>query len=695
MPDLHTIKNSPDGPDGARRPIFIQAMWRTGSTYIWKKFRDQPQYRAYYQPLHEILMKPREEILAAHPESQRAALRHPPIEEFYFAEFPFTEGGGVEHFEKPLSYERYCLAEDAEDLALHRYISHLLTHATRYGQTPVLQFNRGLFRAGWLTRHFSPVNLLLLRRPANVWKSFLSFPDSFFVGGFCMILGQNRFRFPLSCLPAWTDIPRRVAATTDQEYAAYAPVRREQQSRLYPAFFDFYLLSTIHCAQYADCILDMDELAHNPAARQAATARLRQLGISISLDDCVLPSYPLRSPEEREWLAYEDFSRRFLRGTLPSELSIPREKLAAAESLLGPYFRDLLTDFTDRPAPSLLQTPAEAASRAHAQHESGLELFGEGQVEAAARAFGDSLAEEASCERWNDWATAQSALARPVLAELGYRQALRMDSTDQEATTNLGALLAMLGKDSEALPLLDRAGAAAPPESRAILTGLAADARQRLGLHVPAGSNGSARSTSPASLGQHAGLTVFLTGLSGAGKSTVATALLARLAEVDGRPVTLLDGDNARRLLSSELGFSREHRNLNIRRIGFVAAEVTRHGGTAICAPIAPFDRTRREVRDMIEPLGAFVLVYLSTPIEVCEERDPKGLYARARAGHIPFFTGISDPYEVPADADLMIDTTDITPEQTVNTIVAYLWQRGILAGHAVETLAPLRVGNR
>jgi len=191
------------------------------------------------------------------------------------------------------------------------------------------------------------------------------------------------------------------------------------------------------------------------------------------------------------------------------------------------------------------------------------------------------------------------------------------------------------------------------------------------------------------------GLTVFLTGLSGAGKSTVAAALLARLVEVDGRAVTLLDGDEARRMLSSELTFTREHRNLNIRRIGFVAAEVTRHGGTAICAPIAPFDRVRREVRSMVERSGAFVLVYLSTPIEVCEERDPKGLYARARTGLIPSFTGISDPYEVPADAELVIDTTDTTPDHVVDTIVFYLVQEGILAEEAVRTLAPLRLENR
>ncbi|MEE8524907.1 MAG: bifunctional sulfate adenylyltransferase/adenylylsulfate kinase, partial [Thermoanaerobaculia bacterium] len=129
------------------------------------------------------------------------------------------------------------------------------------------------------------------------------------------------------------------------------------------------------------------------------------------------------------------------------------------------------------------------------------------------------------------------------------------------------------------------------------------------------------------------GLTVFFTGLSGAGKSTIAHALMIKLLEVGGRPVTLLDGDIVRKNLSSELGFSREHRNLNIRRIGFVASEITKNRGIAICAPIAPYDSVRREVREMIEELGGFFLVHIATPLEVCEERDRKGLYAKARAG--------------------------------------------------------------
>src|SRR5919206_3851398 len=146
------------------------------------------------------------------------------------------------------------------------------------------------------------------------------------------------------------------------------------------------------------------------------------------------------------------------------------------------------------------------------------------------------------------------------------------------------------------------------------------------------------------------GVTVFLTGLSGAGKSTIADALVAQL-EADGRPVTVLDGDVVRTHLSSELDFSREHRDLNIRRIGFVAGEVVKHGGTVVVAAIAPYEAAREEARSLVEQHGRFVLVHLSTPLEVCERRDVKGLYAKARAGDIPDFTGIGDPYEPPAAA--------------------------------------------
>ena len=173
------------------------------------------------------------------------------------------------------------------------------------------------------------------------------------------------------------------------------------------------------------------------------------------------------------------------------------------------------------------------------------------------------------------------------------------------------------------------------------------------------------------------GFTVFFTGLSGSGKSTIANALLVKFLEMGGRPVTLLDGDLVRKNLSKELGFSKEHRDINIRRIGYVASEITKNGGIAVCAPIAPYDAVRKDVRSMIEPAGGFMLVFVDTPIAVCEERDRKGLYAKARAGIIKEFTGISDPYEEPPDADLVIDTTALTPEEAAQQIVLHLEKEG------------------
>jgi sulfate adenylyltransferase len=177
------------------------------------------------------------------------------------------------------------------------------------------------------------------------------------------------------------------------------------------------------------------------------------------------------------------------------------------------------------------------------------------------------------------------------------------------------------------------------------------------------------------------GFTVFFTGLSGAGKSTVAQILWTKLLERNERPVTLLDGDLVRKHLSSELGFSKEHRDLNIRRIGFVASEITRAGGVAICSPIAPYDSVRREVRSMVAPVGGFCLVYMATPLNVCETRDRKGLYAKARAGLVQAFTGISDPYEIPTDAELTIDTTNVMAEDAADRILRFLAGKGYLSG--------------
>ena len=175
------------------------------------------------------------------------------------------------------------------------------------------------------------------------------------------------------------------------------------------------------------------------------------------------------------------------------------------------------------------------------------------------------------------------------------------------------------------------------------------------------------------------GFTVFMTGLSGAGKSTIARVLYAKFLERGDRPVTLLDGDIVRRHLSSKLTFSKEDRDINVRRIGFVASEITKNRGIAICAPIAPYEVTRNEIRQIIEQHGGFFEVHIATPLETCEKRDRKGMYAKARAGLIKGFTGVDDPYEVPANPEVVVDTTNITPDEATQQILVVLGRKGYI----------------
>ncbi len=188
------------------------------------------------------------------------------------------------------------------------------------------------------------------------------------------------------------------------------------------------------------------------------------------------------------------------------------------------------------------------------------------------------------------------------------------------------------------------------------------------------------------------GFTVFFTGLSGAGKSTIANALMAKLMQAGGRQLTLLDGDIVRKHLSSELGFSKEHRNINILRIGYVASEITKNGGIAICAPIAPYAATRREVRELIEPYGAFIEVHIATPLAECERRDRKGLYKLAREGKIKQFTGIDDPYEAPENAEVVIDTLALSPSEATDLIIAKLTEFGLLPQKSISPAASEKI---
>jgi sulfate adenylyltransferase len=224
------------------------------------------------------------------------------------------------------------------------------------------------------------------------------------------------------------------------------------------------------------------------------------------------------------------------------------------------------------------------------------------------------------------------------------------------------------------------------PEGTTVLDISGTELRRRLreGLEIPDWFSfpevvAELRRTSPARSKQ--GFTVFFTGFSGSGKSTIANALMVKLMELGGRPVTLLDGDVVRKHLSSELGFSKEHRDINIKRIGYVASEITKNGGIAICAPIAPYAATRREVREMIEHYGAFVEVHVATSIEECERRDRKGLYKLAREGKIKEFTGISDPYDVPENPELRVETEGHDVDTCAHQVLLKLESMGLIRG--------------
>jgi len=224
------------------------------------------------------------------------------------------------------------------------------------------------------------------------------------------------------------------------------------------------------------------------------------------------------------------------------------------------------------------------------------------------------------------------------------------------------------------------------PEGATVLAISGTELRRRLseGLDIPDWFSfpevvAELRRTRPARAKQ--GFTVFFTGLSGSGKSTIANALMVKLMEMGGRPVTLLDGDVVRKNLSSELGFSKAHRDLNIRRIGFVASEITKNGGIALCAPIAPYAATRRAVREMVEAHGAFVEVHVATSLEECERRDRKGLYKLAREGKIKEFTGISDPYEAPDAPELRLETETASVDNCAHQVILKLENLRLITG--------------
>jgi SAM-dependent methyltransferase len=454
-----------EGPQiQAQRPIFIHAFWRTGSTYIWKKFREQKRYRAYYEPLCERLVKESRELELTDGAERSRSLRHPPMDSFYFREYPFQPGGGVAYFEKSLSYQRYCLEEDSSDETLQQYIANLIDFADHEGQIPVLQFNRALLRSRWLTRQFNPINILLLRRPIDVWKSILSF-DTSFVTLLCVILGQNQTSSPLSCLARWLEVPYYIGETIEDDYAYYFPCAKKHLDALYPLFYCFYLLTCLSNITIADCIVDMTEVSEDPQSGSAAEQRLRNLGLKVSLSDCKLPTYTTPLPSDREWLAYESVARKLLRSRLPESLGLSPGQLREHQSMLGSYFRGVFAEFELQPRGKNQMPGALTALSSDERHALGTFLFEKGKYDEALPPIEEALGERETAERWSDWGSVQRALGNRENAERGFRKALELDPKLAVAATNLGVLLFEAGRLGEAAPFLKPACEAANREA--------------------------------------------------------------------------------------------------------------------------------------------------------------------------------------------------------------------------------------
>src|SRR5208283_2524405 len=286
--------------------LFIQGMWRTGSTYIWNKFREQPRYRAFSEPFHELLLFEKEEDLRRKlPAEISLMARHPELKDFYFAEYEFEALGGIRHFEKRFSYQTYCLGPESRDVSLQRYLFSLMEVAWRHRERPVFKFTRGLMRAGWLHARFPSYTILLLRRPMDIWNSFVSFPNPYFLVAMCMVVGQNRDHEILGEIARRHDVPFHIADTYEEDSTFYQGFVAARQKELYPVLFDLYLLTAVSAARYADAVVDMNELSTNPASLAFVSARLQVGGINLDLADCNLPVYPASVATGNDRAEYE------------------------------------------------------------------------------------------------------------------------------------------------------------------------------------------------------------------------------------------------------------------------------------------------------------------------------------------------------------------------------------------------------
>jgi hypothetical protein len=421
-----------------QRPLFIQGIFRTGGTYLWSKFRKLPGYRAYYEPLNEVLAKAEEDARTTVNDFVGMA-RHPRAD-FYFAEFPFRIGGGVEYFQESFSLESYALAENASDEPLRRYFTHLLTYSLAHQQVPVFKFDRASLRAGWLTANFSPLNLLVLRNPRDVWESFRSFGDDDpFKTILCMTLGRNRHHPLLGDLANRLGLPECPFVATAEVFDCYRGWAAQMGDALYPFFFEFYVLTTLHCARYADCILDMTGISSDPVLKAAVTSRLKELRIPISLEDCRMPSPQLSEVTRSEVAKVENDCLAGLNGRLPEEFLIPEQQWARLGPSVSDYFSNIFSRFQTSAAVRFAR--ADSKLRTEAKKQEALRLISTHHALEGGQLLSEILQREQTPELWEQWAEAQVANSHPVSAAAGFRRAAEFSSRRRAPLRHLRVVL--------------------------------------------------------------------------------------------------------------------------------------------------------------------------------------------------------------------------------------------------------------
>jgi hypothetical protein len=335
-----------DSSASSGRPVFIHCMWRTGSTYIWKLFRDQPRYRAYHEPLHESLLWLQDPHGADNSRYAEGAarMRHPELDHPYMTEFPFKPEGGVEYFEKQLSYERYAIDEYAADERLFRYIANLIAYAKSNGQIPVFKFTRSLLRSRWLARNFPSRNILLLRRPIDVWRSF-RLQGRYFSTVMCGIVGQNQQDPVLRAIARTYGVPFFRHDNFGDEWNFYQAFAAKNLSGLYPLFYEFYIYTCVYNLASADCVIDINRISEDPEIAEMASQRLAELGIVISLSGARVPCYDDLTSSELEWISQEPRLRQTLAQRLPAGLLLSSHLVRSHEDCLSPCFRTVCAEF--------------------------------------------------------------------------------------------------------------------------------------------------------------------------------------------------------------------------------------------------------------------------------------------------------------------------------------------------------------